>query len=179
MYIALMYSFPIWNQSLLPCPVLTVASWTAYRLLRRQVMWFGTPISLRICFEFVLGHTLKGFSTVNETEVDGFLGGIPLFFLSSNRCWQFDLWFLSFSKFSLYIWKFLVHVLLNLNSSLKDFEHYLLSMWNKCNPVLDWAFFGVWIGIWPSLGLEWNLTFYSVIIHNSLVNRFLVNISSY
>ena len=29
--------FPIWNQSILPCPVLTVASWPAYRFLRRQI----------------------------------------------------------------------------------------------------------------------------------------------
>ena len=28
--------FPIWNQSVVPCPVLTVASWPAYRFLRRQ-----------------------------------------------------------------------------------------------------------------------------------------------
>ena len=30
-------SFPIWNQSVVPCPVLTVASWPAYIFLRRQV----------------------------------------------------------------------------------------------------------------------------------------------
>ena len=29
-------SFPIWNQSVVPCAVLTVASWPAYRFLRRQ-----------------------------------------------------------------------------------------------------------------------------------------------
>ena len=29
--------FPIWNQSVVPCLVLTVASWPAYRFLRRQV----------------------------------------------------------------------------------------------------------------------------------------------
>ena len=29
--------FPIWNQSVVPCPVLTVASWSAYRFLKRQV----------------------------------------------------------------------------------------------------------------------------------------------
>ena len=29
--------FPIWNQSIVPCLVLTVASWPAYRFLRRQV----------------------------------------------------------------------------------------------------------------------------------------------
>ena len=40
--------FPIWNQSVVPCPVLTVASWPAYRFLRRQVRWSGIPISLRI-----------------------------------------------------------------------------------------------------------------------------------
>ena len=40
--------FPIWNQSVVPCPVLTVASWPAYRFLRRQVRWSGIPISWRI-----------------------------------------------------------------------------------------------------------------------------------
>ena len=40
--------FPIWDQSVVPCPVLTVASWPAYRILRRQVRWSGIPISLRI-----------------------------------------------------------------------------------------------------------------------------------
>ena len=106
-------------------------------------------------------HLFKNFPvcfepyTVNETDVDGFLwGGIPLFFLLSNRCWQFDLLFLTFSKFSLYIWKFLVHVLLNLNCSLKDFERYLVSMWNNHNCVLVWAIFGVdllwdWKENWP------------------------------
>ena len=38
--------FPIWNQSDVPCPVLTVASWPAYRFLKRQVRWSGIPISL-------------------------------------------------------------------------------------------------------------------------------------
>ena len=40
--------FLIWNQSVVPCPVLTVASWPAYRFLRRQVRWSGIPISSRI-----------------------------------------------------------------------------------------------------------------------------------
>ena len=31
--------FLIWNQSVVPCPVLTVASWPAFRFLRRQVRW--------------------------------------------------------------------------------------------------------------------------------------------
>ena len=40
--------FPIWNQSVVPCPVLTVVFWPAYRFLRRQVRWSGIPIYLRI-----------------------------------------------------------------------------------------------------------------------------------
>ena len=40
--------FPIWDQSVVPCPVLTVASWPAYRFHRNQVRWSGIPISLRI-----------------------------------------------------------------------------------------------------------------------------------
>jgi len=40
--------FPIWNQSIVPCPVPTVASWPAYRFIRRQVRWSGIPVSLRI-----------------------------------------------------------------------------------------------------------------------------------
>ena len=40
--------FPIWNQSVGPCPVLTVASWPTYRFLKRQVRWSGIPISFRI-----------------------------------------------------------------------------------------------------------------------------------
>ena len=40
--------FPVWNQSAVPCLVLTIASWPAYRLLRRQVRWSGIPISFRI-----------------------------------------------------------------------------------------------------------------------------------
>ena len=37
--------FSIWSQSVVPCPVLTIASWPAYRFLKRQVRWSGIPIS--------------------------------------------------------------------------------------------------------------------------------------
>ena len=37
--------FPIFNQSTVLCPVLTVASWPAYRFIRRQVRWSGIPVS--------------------------------------------------------------------------------------------------------------------------------------
>ena len=40
--------FPILNQSIVPCPVLTVASWSGCRFLRRQIRWSSSPLSLRI-----------------------------------------------------------------------------------------------------------------------------------
>ena len=39
--------FLIWNQSVVPCPVLTVASWPAYRFLRRQVRWSLPQFSIK------------------------------------------------------------------------------------------------------------------------------------
>ena len=45
--------FPIWNQSVVQCLVLTVVSWLAYRFLRRQVRWSGISISLRIFHSFL------------------------------------------------------------------------------------------------------------------------------
>ena len=40
--------FPIWNQFIVPCPILTVASWPTYTFLRTQVRQSGIPISWRI-----------------------------------------------------------------------------------------------------------------------------------
>ena len=58
--------FLIWNQSVVPCSVLTVASWAAYRFVKRQVRWSGIPISFRI-FQFVVIHTVEGSSIVKES----------------------------------------------------------------------------------------------------------------
>ena len=134
-----MYSFPDWNQSIVPCLVLIVASWYTYRFLRRQVsyscLWYSHPF--KNFLQFVVIHTVKVFGIINEAEVDFFFG-IPLLFLWSNGCWQFDLWFLCLFYIQLYIWKFLVHILLKL--ILKDFEHYYASMWNECNCAVLWTF---------------------------------------
>ena len=82
--------FPIWNQSVVPCPVLTVASWSAYRFLRRQVRWPGIHISLRI-FQFVLIHTVKGFGIVNKAKVDFFFWNSLAFLIIH---WMLAIWFL-------------------------------------------------------------------------------------
>jgi len=61
--------FPIWKQSVVTCSVLTVASWPAYRFLKRQVRWSGIPISWRIS-QFLVIYTVKGFGIVNKAERD-------------------------------------------------------------------------------------------------------------
>ena len=45
--------FPTWNQSVVPCPVRSVASWPEYRFLRRQLRGSGIPISWRIFHSFL------------------------------------------------------------------------------------------------------------------------------
>ena len=58
------------TQSVVPCPVLTVVSWSAYRFLKRQVRWSGIPISFRI-FLSLLWSTLLGSSMKNSAHVKG------------------------------------------------------------------------------------------------------------
>ena len=66
-------SLLILNQSVVPCPVLNVASCPAYRLLRRQVKWSAISSLFKIFPQFIVIHTVKCFSIINEAEVDIFL----------------------------------------------------------------------------------------------------------
>ena len=154
--------FPIWNQSVIPCPVLTVASWPAYRFLRRQVRWSGIPISFRIFS--VCGDPHKGFGIVNKAEVDFFWNSLTLLMIVTqvkNFICPFSaqtieplvfsimqemlpIWTLVPLPFpsSLNIWKFTINV--PLKPGLENFEHYFVSMWDECNCVVVWAFFGIW-----------------------------------
>ena len=120
-YTTLSTTFPIWDQSVVPCPFLTVASWCAYRFLRSQVKWSGIPISFRI-FQFLVVHTVKGFGVVNKTEVVGFLE-LSCFFDDPENIGNFISGYSDFSKSSLNIWKFMVHVILKSGS--ENFEHLL------------------------------------------------------
>ena len=112
--------FPIWNQSIVSCLVLTVASWPAYRFLRRQVRWSGIPISWRtFCSShFVVIHTIKGFGIVSKAEVNIFLE-FSCFFDDPTDAGNFISDSSVFSKSSLNIWKFSVHIV---EPSLKNFE---------------------------------------------------------
>ena len=59
--------FPIWNESFVPCPALTDASWPAHRILKRQV-WYSQLF--KNLPQFIVIHTIKGFGVVNKAEVD-------------------------------------------------------------------------------------------------------------
>ena len=74
--------------------------------------------------QFVVIYTVKGFSVVNEAEVDVFLK-VSCFFYDPMDAGNLISDSSAFSKSSLNIWKFSVHVLLK--PSLKDFEHSLLA----------------------------------------------------
>ena len=136
--------FLIWNQSVVPCPFLTVASWSAYRFLRRHVRWSGIPITLRI-LQFVVIHTVKGFGIVNKAEVEVFLE-LSCFFNDPTDVGNLVSGSSAFSKTSLNVRKFTVHTLLK--PGLENFEHYFTSVWDECNCAVVWAFFAL-----PFLGI--------------------------
>ena len=75
--------------------------------------------------QFVVIHTVKGFSVVNEGEVDVFLEFL-CFFCDPRDVGSLISGSSAFSKSSLYMWKFSVHILLT--PTLKDFEHNLTSL---------------------------------------------------
>ena len=124
-----------------------------------QVVWYS--------------HLFKEFSTVycdphsqrlwysNKAEVDVSLE-LSCFFDDPADVGNLISGSSAFSKSSLNIWKFTVHVLLK--PGLENFEHYFTSMWDECNCVVVWAFFGIaflwdWNENWPFLVLWLLLSF--------------------
>ena len=114
-----------------------------------QVVWYSHLF--QNCPQFIVIHTVKGFGIVNKAEIDVFLELSCCFddpadsgcLISGSS---------AFSKTSLNIWKFTVHVLLK--PGLENFEHYFTSMWDECNWAVVWAFFGIaflwdWNENWP------------------------------
>ena len=137
--------------TIVPCPLLTVASWPAYRFLRRQVRWSDIPISLRIFPQSVVIHTVKDFGVVYKEEVDIFLE-LSCFFHDPTDVDSLISGSSAFSKSSLNIWKFTFHILLK--PGLENFKHYFASMWDECSCAVVWtflgiAFFGDWNENWP------------------------------
>ena len=91
-------------------------------------------------------HTVKSFGIVDETEVDIFLE-LPSFLYDPANGGNLISGSSSFSKPSLDIWKFLVHVMLK--PSMKDFKHDPTSMRDECNcPMVSTFFSTTLLGNW-------------------------------
>ena len=101
--------------------------------------------------QFVVIYTVKGFGIINKTEADVSLEFSCLCHDSTDIS-NLISGSSAFSKSSLDIQKFTVHVLLK--PGLENFEHYFTSMWDECNCEVVWPFFGIallwdWNENWP------------------------------
>ena len=108
-----------------------------------QVIWYSLLLkNFPVCFD---PH--KGFGIVNKAEVDVSLE-LSCFFGDWTDVGNLISGSSAFSKSSLTIWKFTVHVLLK--PGLDNFERYFASMWDECNCAVAWTFFGI-VFLW-----DWN-----------------------
>ena len=85
-------------------------------------------------------QTIKGFSIVNEPEVDAFLE-FPSFLYDPTNVGNLISHSSAFLKPNLYIWEFSVYI--QLKPSLEDFEPNLTSIWNERKRMIVWTFFGI------------------------------------
>ena len=93
-----------------------------------QVVWYSHL--LKNFPQFVVIYTVKGFGVINKAEVDVFLE-LDCFSDDPTNVGNLIPGSSAFSKSSLNIWEFMVHILLKLG--LENFEHYFASMWDECN----------------------------------------------
>ena len=114
-----------------------------------QVVWYS-HLSQNFP-QFIVIHTVKGFGIVNKAEIDVFLQ-LSCFFFDPTDVGNLMSGFSAFSKTSLNIRKFTVHVLLK--PGLASSERYFASVWDECNCAVVWAFSGIafiwdWNENWP------------------------------
>ena len=93
-----------------------------------QVVWYSHLF--KDFLQLIVIHTVKGFGIVNKAEIDVFLE-LSCFFDDSSDVGNLISGSSAFSKSSLNIWKFLVHILLK--PGLENFEHYFASVRDECN----------------------------------------------
>ena len=102
-----------------------------------QVVWYSHLF--QNFPQFIVIHTVKGFGIVNKAELDVFLE-LSCFFSDAIDVGNLISGSSAFSKSSLNILKFSVHILLK--PHLENFEQYFASVWHECNCALVWTFFG-------------------------------------
>ena len=114
-----------------------------------QVVWYSHLF--QNFPQFIVIHTVKGFGIVEKAEIDVFLE-LFCFFDDPVDVGNLISGCSAFSKTSLNIWKFTVLILLK--PGLENFERYFTSLWDECNCVVVWSFFGIaflwdWNENWP------------------------------
>ena len=119
-----------------------------------KVVWYSYLLKNFPQFDVI--HTVKGFGIVNKAEVDTFLE-LSCFFDDPMDIGNLSSGSSTFSKSSLNIWKFSVHVLLK--PGLENFKHYFVGMWDECNCAVVWTFFGIGMqtDLFQSCGYCWVL----------------------
>ena len=103
-----------------------------------QVVWYSHVF--QNLSQFVEIRTVKGFGIVNKAKADVFLE-LSCFFDDPTDVGNLISGSSAFSKSSSHIWKFTIHILLK--PGLENFEHYFASLWDVCNCVVVWVFFGI------------------------------------
>ena len=108
-----------------------------------QVVWYAHLF--QNFPQFIVIHTVKGFGIINKAEIDVFLE-LSCFFHDPSDVGNLISGCSAFSKTSLNIWRFTVHKLLK--PGMENFEHYFTSVWDECNCVVVWSFFGMEQHLW-------------------------------
>ena len=135
-----MYSFPYWEPACSSMSSCNSCFLTCIQISQEagQVVWYSHLF--QNFSQFVVIHTVKDFGRVNKAEIDVFLE-LSYFFNDPVNVGNLISGSSAFSKTSLNIWKFTVHILLK--PGLENFEHYFASVWDECHCVVVWAFFGI------------------------------------
>ena len=120
-----MYSFPNLEQVCCSMSISNYCFLTCIHISQEagKVVWYAHLF--KNFLQFVVIHTVKGFSIVNKAEVDVCLE-LSCFFCDPMDVGNLISGSSAFSKSSLNIWKFTVHVLLK--PGLENFEHYFASV---------------------------------------------------
>jgi len=139
-YTAWMYSFSYLEQVCCSVSSSNCCLLTCIQISQEanQVVWYSHLF--QNFPQLIVIHTVKGFGIVNKAETDVFLE-LSCFFHDSADVVNLISGSSAFSKNSLNIWKFMVHVLLK--PGLENLEHYFTSVWDECNCTVLWAFFGI------------------------------------
>ena len=111
-----------------------------------KVFWYS--LLFKNFPQIVVIYTVKCFGILNKAEVGVFFLELSCFSYDPMDAGNLISGSSAFSKSSLNIWNFMVHVLLK--PCLENFDHYFASMSDECNCVVVWMFISI------AFLLDWN-----------------------